>query len=212
MEQCDFLDKLPFELRYRIYEFHLTFPSPIKIRHILPWSKELPLLRLNRQIHREALQVLYERNRVLVKYAYFCKRTSPSSKSPIRVELVRHLLIDGFGRSPICQFNQFFEPEQTCDVCYQPHVTKLIGALKPFPQLRTVVVNYHGHKEQMERLKERIMESEIFELVPVEKDPDPFSFKLQGPGLEELSVEFRWGMSGWVDHTVQDQIDWMRRL
>lgn len=209
MEHCDFLDKLPLELRFRIYEFHLTFPSPIKVSPIMLGTKDLPLLRLNRQIYREALQVLYERNRILVRYSYFCKYTSPSIKSPIKVDSVRHLLIDGFGRSPVCQLS---DPAASCDVCLQPYVTKLIGALQAFSRLRTVVVNYHGHREQMERLQELVMKSEIFDLVPVEREPDPFSFKLQGPGLEKISVEFRWGMSGWVDHAVQDQIDWMRRL
>ena len=66
--------------------------------------------------------------------------------------------------------------------------------------------------EQMTRLRELVMESEIFQLVPVEHDPDPFSSKLQGPGLEKRNIEFRWGMSDWVDHAVQNHIDWMRRL
>lgn len=210
MEACDFLDKLPLEIRLRIYEFHLTFRSPIKIRYILPGTKDLPLLRLNRQIHHEALQVLYERNRVVVKWAYFCKSTSPASKSPIQVDWIRHLLIDGIGSSVMC-----VSPESGmhgCNVCRQLDPGEVVKSLKAFPRLKTVVLNYHEHRTEMKRFMDKVEASDNFESVPVDGDSDPFAFRIQGPELGKIIFEFRNSTSGWVDRAVQDQIDWLQRL
>lgn len=63
---CPLLDRLPLELRLEIYTYLLTFRAPLKRRQITPGARDLAVLRLNRQIHGEALGVLYEGNWVVV--------------------------------------------------------------------------------------------------------------------------------------------------
>jgi hypothetical protein len=197
MESCYFLDKLPLELRFRIYEFHLTYQYPIK-EYIAPGTKDLPLLRLNRQIHQEALQVLYDRNRVVVKTSYFCKNTTTSMKSPVKAEWVRHLLIANFVPSIACAFQDL---GMMCDFC-QASPAALVLELKALPRLRTVIVDYRGHSRDVERFKAAVRGSEDFELVPLKGDSDPFAYKLEGSGLGELLVECRWGMPDGPDRAL----------
>lgn len=206
MESCDFLDRLPLDIRSNIHEFCLTYSNPIKIRYILPGSKDLPLLRLNRQIYEKALPVLYERNRVVIKYAHFCKITPPDIKSPINPNWIRNLLIDGIGPSLICGSRDSLY----CNVCSFIDADELATNLKAFPRLGTIVFNYHGYKPEVDRFKEKVDQIDDCELVALDPD-DPFAYKLQGPKLEQISVEFRWGLSSWYDHAVQDQIDWLHR-
>jgi hypothetical protein len=205
MEPCDFLDRLPLEIRFRIYEFSLTYSSPIKIRYIMPGSKDLPILRLNRQIYDEALPVLYERNRIVIRYSHFCKIAPPDIKSPINPKWIRHLLIDGIGRSLICGSRDYLR----CNVCSWIDADELSKNLKMFPRLRTVVFNYHGYKPEMDRFREKLEQIEDFELLDLDS---PFAYRLQGAKLGQVSVQFRWGLSEWVDHAVKDQIDWIHGL
>lgn len=207
MDTCDFMDKLPTEIRTRIYEFCLTFASPIKIRYILPGSKDLPLLRLNRQICEGALPVLYERNRIVIKYAHFCKYTPPESKSPINPEYIRHLLIDGLGRSIICGSRDYLG----CEVCSGIDASELASNLQNFPRLRTVVFNYEGHRPEMDIFKESLQETPQFQLVSITNPDLSFMYKLQGPELGDVSVEFRRTLHKWVDHAVQDKLDWLQK-
>lgn len=63
---CLILEKLPVELRLEIYAYLLTFAAPLKLRQVIPGSRDLAILRTNRQIHDEALGVLYELNTIVV--------------------------------------------------------------------------------------------------------------------------------------------------
>lgn len=63
---CPFLDKLPVEIRLEIYSYLLTFSHPLKLRQVIPGSRDLAILRINRQIHDEALSVLYDLNTIVV--------------------------------------------------------------------------------------------------------------------------------------------------
>lgn len=65
-QRCFFLTRLPIELRLEIYAHLLAFSAPLKLRQVIPGSRDLPILRTNRQIHDEALSVLYEFNTIVV--------------------------------------------------------------------------------------------------------------------------------------------------
>lgn len=66
MEACPFLTTLPVELRRQIYTYLVSFSTPLKLRQIIPGSRDLAILRTNRQVHDEALSVLYELNTIVV--------------------------------------------------------------------------------------------------------------------------------------------------
>ena len=207
METCDFLDRLPLEIRFRIYEFCLTYSSPIKIRYIFPGTKDLPLLRLNRQIYYEALPILYERNRIAIRYSHFCKLAPLDLKSPIDPRWIRHLLIDGLGSSLICGRKDYLG----CNVCSGVDANELSMNLKMFPRLKSVVFNYRGYMPEMEAVRGRVKQTDEFELSI--SDPGwPYAYRLQGPKLGQVSVQFRCGLSEWVDHAIQDRIDWIHGL
>ena len=53
METCSFLDRLPVELRLRIYELLLSFSRPIKLRQFVPGSRNLAVLRVCQQVRDE---------------------------------------------------------------------------------------------------------------------------------------------------------------
>ena len=61
MENCPFLQRLPVEIRLRVYELLLCFKGPIKLRQVIPGSRDLCILRVNQQIRNEALPVSNER-------------------------------------------------------------------------------------------------------------------------------------------------------
>lgn len=65
-QPCFFLERLPVELRREIHTYLLTFSSPLKLRQVIPGSRDLAILRTSRQIHDEALAVLYELNTIMV--------------------------------------------------------------------------------------------------------------------------------------------------
>ena len=63
---CPFLHALPVELRLQIYTHLLSFDRRLKLRQVIPGSRDLAILRINRQVHAEATGVLFERNCVVV--------------------------------------------------------------------------------------------------------------------------------------------------
>lgn len=63
MESCTFLEKLPAEVRLRIYEHLLTFDRPIKLRQVVPGSRDLSILRVCKQIYEEvSINLLHPRS------------------------------------------------------------------------------------------------------------------------------------------------------
>jgi hypothetical protein len=65
-KKCSFLDKLPPELRLTIYEYLVISPSPLKGKTARKANEKtgmnLNILRVNRQIHKEALPLFYGKN------------------------------------------------------------------------------------------------------------------------------------------------------
>lgn len=62
MQSCPFFEKLPAEVRLRIYEHLLTFDAPIKLRQVVPGSRDLGVLRVCQQIYQEVSLNLVVRN------------------------------------------------------------------------------------------------------------------------------------------------------
>lgn len=63
---CPLLDRLPVELRLEIYTHLLAFSAPLKLRQVVPGSRDLAILRVNRQVYEEASEVLFELNTIVV--------------------------------------------------------------------------------------------------------------------------------------------------
>ena len=65
-KKCSFLDKLPAELRLTIYEYLVISPSPLKGKTARKENERtglnLTILRVNQQIHAEALPLFYGKN------------------------------------------------------------------------------------------------------------------------------------------------------
>lgn len=53
MDSCPFFERLPAEVRLRIYEGLLTFCHPIKLRQIVPGSRDLAVLRVCQRVRNE---------------------------------------------------------------------------------------------------------------------------------------------------------------
>ena len=187
--ECKLLTGLPVELRLRIYEYLLRFDKPVKLRQIIPGSKDLSILRTNQQIYHEALPVLYDLNTIIVTRNDFCKSTDASLKTPLKLDQARHLLIVSFSQSIVCTLNG---PGEQCDVC-QPSAMGLIGTLISMPRLRTVLVDYHTHLSEIRLFKEKITQHSDLELELIQTIPGSQASRLSGPGLENLDVIFRCG-------------------
>lgn len=65
-QPCYLLTLLPLELRRQIYAYFVIFSAPIKLRQVIPGSRDLPILRTCRQVYAEAREVLFEGNTVVV--------------------------------------------------------------------------------------------------------------------------------------------------
>jgi len=142
--------RLPSELRIRIYEYILTFSGPIKLRQVVSGSENTTLLRVNRQIHDEALSVLFDVNTVAITRNDLCKKTDQSLKSPVRGEHVRHLLVSNFGESIACNFLL-----DRCEVC-EHHGKGFLDAFREMPQLKTVIVDYRYQLAKFRRFGEAL--------------------------------------------------------
>lgn len=145
MTNCPLLDRLPVELRLHVYELLLTFTAPIKLRCIVPGSRNLSLLRTCRQIHTEALSVLHDLNTIVITRNDFCPNTDSTLKTPVNWEYVRHLRVVAFSQSIACMSQM---RREKCSVC-RPDASGLIEVLIKMPRLKSCVVDYRDHLAEM---------------------------------------------------------------
>lgn len=185
---CPLLHELPVELRLRIYEYLLQYDHEIKLRQIIPGSRNLSLLRTNRQVYSEALSVLYDLNTVIVTRNDFCRNTDASLKTPLRLDHARHLLVVSLSQSIACTLNG---PEGQCDVC-RPSAIGLMRMFTSMLRLRTVVVDYHKHLAEMRLLKDRLEKESDIILEPASPDTGSGAskYRLAGPDVGHLDVRF----------------------
>ena len=192
MGRCYFLDRLPIELRLRIYEHLLTFDEPIKLRQVIKGSRNLSVLRLNRQIHQETLGTLYDLNTIVVTRNDFCTYTDSNIKTPLKFDYARHLFVTSFSQSIACTPTG---PDYRCEVC-QPDAMGLVKSFTKMPRLQTVLVDYHRHLSEMRVFRDRLVKDGIFELVPISTGFGSYAYKLEGPGIEGLDIQFKCGRMG----------------
>ena len=188
MEECRFLELLPFELRLRIYEELLQFNGPIKLRQVIPGSKNVSILRTNRQIHDEARPVLYDLNTIIVTRNDFCALTDKRLKTPLEVHHARHLLMVSFSQSIACTLAGF---EEKCRVC-QPSASGLMQILISMPKLRTAIVEYEKHLAEFITFTEYTRRIGTFSLIQI-PEVEPHALRLGGPGTENVDIQFRCG-------------------
>ena len=186
MDQCLFLQKLPVELRLKIYELILRFEHPIKLRQVIPGSRDLSLLRTSRQVYNEALPVLYDSNTIIVTRNDFCKCTDPALKTPLKLDYARHLLILSFSSSIACTLRFL---DERCDVC-QPSAAGLIQMLTLMPRLQTVVIDYHKHIAEMRSFREMMIRDGKLELEPIPTGLGSYAYRLIGPAVGDLHIQF----------------------
>lgn len=167
MNTCTFLEKLPIELRLRIYEHLVAFSYPIKLRQIIQGSRDLAILRTNRQIYEEALSVLYDLNTIIVTRNDFCINTDAGLKTPINLDRTKHLLIPTFSQSIICMFKN--SEDERCRVCH-PSAAGLISAFDQMRNLRTVVVDYQNHLTEMRKFAKWVDVTDSMKLEAVPTD------------------------------------------
>lgn len=187
--RCPLLELLPVELRLQIYEYLLQYSHPIKLRQIVPGSRDLALLRTNHQIYSEALPVLYDLNTIVVARNDFCKNTEASLRTPLKLDHARHLLIASFSQSIACTVNG---PEGQCDVC-QPSAIGLIRAFTSMPRFRSVLIDYHKHLAEMRLLKVRLEKESDMMLEPVSTGLGSYAYELRGPDIRHLQIQFKCG-------------------
>lgn len=190
---CPFLQNLPVELRLRIYEHLLNFNNPIKLRQIIPGSRDLSFLRVCRQILNEAVPVLYDLNTIIVTRNDFCRYTDDALKTPLKLNYARHLRVVAFSQSIACTL---VDPTWQCDVC-QPSAMGLIKAFMAMPRLRSVVVDYRQHRSEMHAFVEQFgAELEKENLLRLRLRLlrfEPMTFLLEGSAVRDLDVQFRCG-------------------
>lgn len=197
MAHCDFLQKLPLEIRHHIYRYLLickTLFSPI----VLSRRGTLAILGVNRQIREEAIQFVHDHNRIWVRHPILCARnpvTPLNLQAPVQTDLVKHLLISGWlytdgGRH---------KPRLECEMCVMHSPQVLLNRLKAFSELRTVVVACGQTRHQMMRFRESVAKSDEFNLVNIYPDDDRcFSLaqRLQGPGMRGIKISFQYSPCG----------------
>ena len=157
-EECLLLNRLPVELRLRIYEHVLSFERPLKLRQVVAGSKNTSILRANKQIYHEALPVLYDTNTIIVTRNDFCQDTDPDLQTPLRRDQVRRLLVRNFSQSIKCSSfsggnNMYLEG--CCDVC-KPSATGFLAVLAALPRIQTVVIDYQNHVREFGFIKDTI--------------------------------------------------------
>ena len=182
MTLCHLLS-LPSELRIKIYEQVLTFSGPVKLRQVVRGSENTTLLRVNHQIHNEALSVFFEVNQIAATRNDFCTKTDGSMKTPVKGDHIRHLLVTNFGESIACNFLL-----DRCDVC-EHHAEGFVEALKMMPHLKTVVVNYHAQVAKFRRFSEALSQSNggpELDCVAVGK------YALRSPSMVRVDVTFQY--------------------
>jgi hypothetical protein len=183
---CPFLHKLPAEIRVQIYGYLLQYRLPIKLRQIVPGSRDLSLLRTNRQIYSEALSVLYDLNHIVVTRNDFCRNTEDRLKTPLQRDHVRHLLIKTFSQSIACTLSG---PEGRCDVC-QPSAIGLINTLASMPRLKYVLIDFARFWGEFHKLKAALAREESgLVLEAMNTDMEHQHYMLKGPRLDHLGID-----------------------
>lgn len=187
-DECYFLQRLPVEIRLRIYEYLLGFDLPIKLRQIVPGSRDLAILRTSAQIYQEALPVLYDLNTIVVTRNDFCKRTDRGLKTVLQRDFARHLIVASFSRSIACTLS---DADERCDVC-QSSADGLIHDLTAMPRLRTVLVLYQQHIMEVTLFRQSLgydLKIESYLAWPEYCD----SFKLLGDRIGDVKILFTCG-------------------
>ena len=190
MNGSPFLEKLPTELRLRIYSHLLAFDHPIKLRQIVPGTKNLAILSTDRQIHNEALSVLYDLNTIIVTRNDFCKYTDAALQTPVKLDHARHLLMKSFSQSIMCTLKGL---EDRCDVCH-PSAAGLIRTLASMPRLRTVIVDYQKHVTEFEQFTGRIEAQGNLKLEegPLDVELGCHTCRLVGPDVNGVDILFKY--------------------
>ena len=192
MTECYLLQRLPVELRLRIYEHVLRFNDPIKLRQFVLGSRDLPLLRTNQQIYSEALPLLYDLNIIVVTRNDFCKHTDPGLKTPLKLDYARHLLMSRLSTSIACTLR---DRDQRCSVC-QPSAAGLIQAFVEMPRLQTVLVDYHEHIKEMSSFRAHLGMSDDLQLEAVPLGLNSYAYRLHGSTVDRLDIQFMCGRPG----------------
>ena len=150
---CFFLDKLPPELRFRIYEYsivseHRLAPSSRRNSSKHAQSKPPPtdpsaseqidisLLLLNKQIYSEAADIFYSRNKFATHYDRFCKCWS-GKPLHLNEAHIKRFKIQGIN------FDEEYHPRlwDRCKVC-DTQCFWLIKYLNRLPNLKSVVLAF----------------------------------------------------------------------
>ena len=113
---CSFLEKLPPELRIRIYEYLLVFshrlvpysrekgPKPARAALLFQrWGEpetvyhavDTTIFRLNKEIYEEAADVFYNRNKFCVQFDYFCTCWNSNCILRLNEMRIKHFKIQG---------------------------------------------------------------------------------------------------------------------
>ncbi|EME81031.1 uncharacterized protein MYCFIDRAFT_176375 [Pseudocercospora fijiensis CIRAD86] len=193
---CYFLTRLPGELRALIYEHVLAFERPLKLRQVVAGSPNTGILRANRQVHNEALPLLYDLNNIMVTRNDFCHYTDYDLQTPLRRDQVRHLLVKNFSQSIKCSSysgGNHMYLAGCCEVC-QPTAVGFINALSELPRLQSVVVDYHFHQSEFGYMKDVIKRNGMLE--PLRRNRSLQctglgQWRLQGTSIsDKLSITF----------------------
>ncbi len=174
----------------KIYEHLLQYDEPIKLRQHIKGSRDLAILRSCSSIYHEAIQALYDLNSIMVTRNDFCRCTDAHLKTPLKLQYARHILVSSFSQSIACTLNS---PEERCDVC-QPSAIGLVEAFQEMPRLRTVLIDYHKHLAEMRLF--RMWLGQDMSLEAFSTGTGSFAYRLEGPGLENLDIQFRCGRFG----------------
>ena len=157
-QPCLFLDKLPPELRVRIYEYLLVSSKrlvpkrPEKTRNSVvptvlfrrsvahqakgPYAVDITTFLLSKQIYEEAADVFYSRNKFCIHFDYFCKCWN--SEHPLRLnkQRIKHFKIQGVNldhEDPL-----FWERCKNCGT----DGFALLKYLDSLPNLRSVTIAF----------------------------------------------------------------------
>ena len=156
---CFFLEKLPPELRFRIYEYlivseHRLVPSSARgsSKHTQPKSSpgesnqtppylptdaiDLSLFLLNKQIYSEAADIFYSRNKFATHYDHFCKCWSGKILH-LNEAHIKRFKIQGIN------FDEEYYPRlwDRCKVCNTQGFW-LVKYLNRLPNLKSVVLGF----------------------------------------------------------------------
>nr|POE48050.1 hypothetical protein CFP56_01378 [Quercus suber] len=178
--RCGLFDKLPVELRLKIWTELFSFSAPLRFSPQTTDPVDMNILCTNRHLYKEALGILFTENTICVMRTDFCSRRDITC--PVPSQHVRHLIVADFDTSLQC-----YSYKAQCPSCQYPGLAFLDVLQQKLPCLKTVIVDYSARVKLFWGFREALKSSTAPKLTCTSLGV----YKLSNLPLPHLDVTFQ---------------------